>query len=49
MQGRCSRWKVNQAWSLRNKSNAGIFNSEAPFTPNLTHVFKKAVSFIKAA
>lgn len=35
--------------SLRNKSNAGMFNFDAPFTPNLKHVFKKAVSFIKAA
>lgn len=49
MRGRCSRWKINQAWSLRNKSNAGMFNFDAPFTPNLKHVFKKAVSFIKAA
>ena len=49
MRGRRSRWKINQAWSLRNKSNAGMFNFDAAFTPNLKHVFKKAVSFIKAA
>jgi len=43
-----ARWKQSQAWSLGNKSGAGMFNSDAPFTPNLKLVFKKAVSFIKA-
>lgn len=44
-----ARWKQSQAWSLRNKSSAGMFNSDAPFTPDLKLVFKKTVSFIKAA